>query len=208
MTPDLHRVAAVAAFTSLLSTAAPALAAPPTSEASDTSGSSVWAALVDHRVVFTLKDGQAVRGTVLSVTNDALVCASAIDGLMIVVDAEQIAYVHVEALPGNKALKKPETGKPLIVFGSILTAVGGSLGIASLATSAACLDSEFGGFCAWVSLPLAATGMASLSLGIPFLASGVSKRKKLREARSAAPEMSGFMLPGRNGAVVGFSLRF
>ena len=74
----------------------------------------------------------------------------------------------------------------------------------ALSTSAACQW----GMCIWIAMPLAASGMASLSIGIPFLASGLSKRKNLRRAKANAPEMSGFMLPGRNGAMVGFSLRF
>jgi hypothetical protein len=211
----MRGVGAAAVCISLSSIATPADAAPPTdtvvsgpTEAPPASGPSVWDALVDHAVVFTLKDGLTIRGTVLSVTNDVLVCAREVDGLMVVIDAEQIAFVHVEKLHGKKALKKPETGQPLIVLGSIAVAVGGGLGVAALGLAASCYD-DYGGICGFMTLPLAAAGMAHLSLGIPFLSSGLRKRKNLRAAKAAAvPAVSAFLVPSRTGAMAGVGLRF
>lgn len=210
----LRRTAAAAISAALVALSEPALASPPSDTVESgpitapTTDPSVWRALIDHRVVLTLDDGATVRGTVLGVTGDVLVCSRAEDGQMVLVDAEQIAFVHVDALPGNKRLKRPENGQPLIVLGSILIGVGGGLGVAALATAGTCYVG-YGGVCAFVSMPLAAAGMASLSVGIPFLASGLSKRRRLRAALAAeAPRVSGFLVPGRSGAMAGFGVRF
>jgi hypothetical protein len=220
MRPSLLRRAAAAAISiSLVALPGTALANPPTefgpterpavTEPSPIAiEPSVWEALIDHKVVLTLDDGATVPATVLGVTDDVLVCSRAEDGLMVVIEAEQVAYVHVDALPGNKRLKRPETGQPLIVLGSILTAVGGGLGVATLATAGGCYVAD-GSLCVYVAMPLAAVGMAGLSLGIPFLASGLSKRKRLRAALAAeTPRLSGFLVPGRSGAMAGFGVRF
>ncbi len=209
----LRRVAAAAAFVSLSAIAEPSFAAPPTDvaapiEAPAAPEASVWSALIDHRVVFTLAEGGAVACTVLSVTDQSVVCARHGDGLMVVVDVEQISFVNVVALPGNKPLKKPETGQGLIVFGGIWTAIGSGLIVASLATGTACYDSG-GGFCAWISGPIGAAGMAGMSFGIPLLSSGLRKRKAFRAALAApAPTFSAFVAPGRTGSMAGFGIRF
>jgi hypothetical protein len=206
MTPAWN-LAAAAVCISLLSIAEPAHAAPPT-EAPASDGPSVWDALIDHLVVFTLKDGLTVRATVLSVSNEVLVCRREVDGLMVVIDAEQISSVHVEKLHGKKALKKPETGKPLIVLGSIATVIGGGLGLTALGLSASCYV-DYGGTCLGMTMPLAAAGMAHLSVGIPFLVSGVRKRKNLRAAKAnAVPAVSAFLVPSRTAVMAGVGLRF
>jgi hypothetical protein len=213
----LRRAAAAVAFVPLLSIAEPAFAAPPTSavvsgpsEAPPTTEPSVWEALVEHRVVLSLKDGSSFRGTVLSVTNDVLVCAHENDGLMVVVDATQISSVHVEGLPGNPAPKKLQNGDGLIVLGSIATAIGGALGIATLVVGAACLDGYQGYVCPYVTVPTAVVSVVNLSVGIPLLVTGLRKRKHFREVTqgATAPVVSTFLTPGRTGAMAGFGVRF
>jgi hypothetical protein len=214
---SLRRVAAAAAFVPLFTIAEPAFASPPTaavvsapSQPPPVAGVSVWEALIDHRVLLTLKDGLTFRGTVLSVTNGMIVCARELDGLMVVVDPAQISYVHVEGLPGNPAPKKQQNGQGLIVLGSIATAIGGALGLATLAVGAACMDSYDGYVCPYYTLPLGIASVVHLSVGIPFLASGLRKRNNFREARQSAtaPTVSAFLTPGRGGVMGGVGVRF
>jgi hypothetical protein len=214
---SLRRVAAAAAFVPLLSIAEPAFAAPPTSASvSEPSPApaalpSMWEALVQQRVLITLQNGLTFRGTVLSATDGVLVCARAIDGLMVMVDITQISYVNVEALPGDAPPKQPQTGKGLIILGTIATAVGGALTLATLAVGAACLDSSYGYYegyvCPYYTVPLAVASVVHLSVGIPLLVSGLRKRKAYRAA-TAAPIVSAFVAPGREGAMVGVGVRF
>jgi hypothetical protein len=221
--PALRKIAAVAAFVPLLSIAEPALAAPPLSapvtEPSTPPAAAVdpavWEGLVDRQVLLTMKDGSTFRGTVLSMTNGALVCARSSDSLMMIVDPAQIQLVNVEGLPGHTQPKKPQTGQGLIVMGSIATAIGGALAIATLAVGAACIDSSqsYGGYsyaCPYYTIPLGAVGLANLAVGIPFLATGLSKRKKFRAAAASAgePTVSAFFAPGRNGVMAGVGVRF
>jgi hypothetical protein len=213
---SLRRVAAAAAFVPLLSIAEPAFAAPPTSAVvSEPSPapvvlSTVWEALVEHRVLITLQDGLTFRGTVLSVTNGAMVCARQIDGLMVVVDTAQISYVHVEALPGDPPPKKPPTGQGLIVLGSIFTAIGGALALGTAVIGVGCMDDSYDSYCSWYTLPVGIASVVNLSVGIPFLATGLSKRKQFREYQQGAPApaVSAFVTPGRGGVTAGVGVRF
>lgn len=213
---SLRRAAAAAAFVPLLSIAEPAFAAPP-SGASVSAPSpapavlpSVWEALVEHRVLLTLKDGLTFRGTVLSVTNGVMVCAREIDGLMVVVDTTQISFVNVEALPGDPPPKKPQNGQGLIVLGSIATAIGGALALGTLVIGAECLDDSYETYCSWYTLPVGVASVVNLAVGIPFLAAGLSKRKRFREYQrgGAAPAVSAFVAPGRGGVMAGVGVRF
>jgi hypothetical protein len=217
-TSSLSRVAAAAAFVPLLAVAEPVFAAPPTGAVVSAPSqpaavdASVWKALINHRVAITLKDDTTFRGTVLSVANGMLVCARQVDGLMVVVDSAQISFVHVEAVPGAPAPKPPQTGQGLIVLGSILTSLGGGLAIATAAAGTICLDtasdSPYGyGYGCYYTLPLGVSSLVNLAVGIPFLAAGLSKRKRHRAA-TAASTVSPFVTPGRGGAVAGVGIRF
>lgn len=213
---SLRRAAVAAAFVPLLSIAEPAFAAPPTSASvSEPSRApavlpAVWEALVEHRVLLTLKDGLTFRGTVLSATNGVLVCAREIDGLMVVVDTTQISYVHVEALPGDPPPKKPQNGQGLIVLGSIATAIGGALALGTLVIATGCLDDSYDSYCSWYTLPVGVASVVNLAVGIPFLAAGLSKRKHFREYQrgATAPAVSAFVAPGRGGVMAGVGVRF
>jgi hypothetical protein len=212
---SLRRMVAAAAFVPLLSISAPAFAAPPTgASVSEPSPApavapAVWEALVEHRVLLTLKDGLTFRGTVLSVTNGALVCARQIDGLMVVVDTTQISYVHVEALPGDPAPKKPPNGQGLIVLGSIATSIGGALALGTLVIGSGCLDDSYDSYCSYYTLPVGIASVVNLAVGIPFLASGLHNRKQFRAyQQGAAPAVSAFVSPGRGGVMAGVGVRF
>jgi hypothetical protein len=212
---SLRGVAVAAAFVPLLSIAEPAFAAPPTSvvvvgpSEAPAPEPTAWEGLVQHRVLITTQEGATFRGTVLSVTNGVLVCARDIDGLMVLVDPAQIQSVNVEALPGQPAPKPPANGQGMIIMGSIGTAIGSALLLGTLAVGAACTN--FGAYyydCSWYTLPLGVSTAVSLAVGIPVLAAGLSKRKKSRAREDSAPQMSAFVAPGREGAMVGVGMRF
>ena len=214
----LRRVAAAAAFVPLLSIAEPAFAAPPLSApvmepspAPVVVDASIWEGLIDQLVVIQMKDGSTFRGTVLSVTNGVMVCARASDNLMVVVDPVQIETVNVEGLPGHPQPKKLPKGDGLIVMGSIATAIGGALSIATLVVGAVCIDNNSGyGYtyvCPYVTIPTGVVGVANLAAGIPMLVSGLRKRKAWRAAQEV-PSVSAFVGPTRNGAMAGFGIRF
>jgi hypothetical protein len=212
---SLRRVAAAAAFVPLLSIAEPALAAPPTSAVvsgpseAPTTAPSLWDGLVERSVVLTLADGQTFRGTVLSVSNDMLVCARELDGLMVVVDTTQISAVHVDALPGTPAAKKPPNGQGSIIMGSIATAIGGVMTLGTLVVGATCIDSYDGYLCPYYTVPLGVVSVVSLAVGIPVLATGLVKRKQSRRTGATAAVVSPFVAPGRSGgAMAGVGIRF
>jgi hypothetical protein len=187
--------------------AAPTQASPmPVEGPAEVSAASIWNGLRDHHVLLTLSDGTTFRGTVLSATDDVLVCARASDGLMVLISIGLVSTVHVEGLPAAPKPKAAPNGQALIVFGSIATAIGGALTIAGAAVGASCATGYYEGYiCPYYSLPLGLTGVVNLAVGIPLLVAGVRKRAA---SRAAEPAVSAFVLPGREGVMGGVGLRF
>jgi hypothetical protein len=223
--PVRQAIAVAAAFIPLMLTAEPVLAAPPEASieapiegpvaAAPESNTAtpqqgwIWDGLRDRQVVLSLADGASFRGTVLSATEGVLVCARESDGLVVVVELAQITAVHVEGLPGAPGQPRPQNGQGSIVFGSIATAVGGALAVATVAMASSCASSSYYGYaylCPYYTVPLGVVGVVNLAVGIPLLATGLRKRAALRE--KTAPEMSAFVLPGRTGVMGGVGIRF
>ncbi|MFV8752169.1 hypothetical protein ACNOYE_16600 [Nannocystaceae bacterium ST9] len=215
---NLGRAAALAtAFVPLLLAGEPALASPPLgapvsqpSPPPETTPLVVWDALTDHRVVLTMTDGLVLRVTVLRLSEGVVVCARELDGLVVLVDPAKVASVRVEELPGAPA-PKPQTGQGMIVFGTIATTIGGALGLATLVVGAVCIDAYDGYPCPYATLPLGVASVVNLAVGIPFLVTGLRKRKQYRAKmqEAGAPVVSPFLTPSRGGGLMGgFGVRF
>jgi hypothetical protein len=95
-------------------------------------------------------------------------------------------------------------------MGSIATAIGGVLTVAAAGVAGSCASDDYYGYtyiCPYITLPLGIVGVANLAAGIPMLTAGLRKRAAAREA-AEAPAITGFVAPGRHGAMAGFGLRF
>lgn len=233
--PIRRAMAVAAACVPLMLTTQPVFAAPPTQDAAplpnsenatittettptvvpaptvvqepaDSHPDAIWSALRDRHVVLTLADGSSFRGTVLSVTDGVLVCARQEDGLMLLINAAQVTAVHVEGLPAAAKPPRPQNGQGLIVMGSIATAIGGALAIATVAVAGSCMSGYYNYICPYYTLPLGVVGAVNLAVGIPLLATGLRKRAAARDAEG--PAVSAFVAPGRNGVMGGVGLRF
>ncbi|HVH99771.1 MAG TPA: hypothetical protein VM869_13710 [Enhygromyxa sp.] len=170
----------------------------------------IWDGLRDRNVVLSLADGSSFRGTVLSASEGVLVCAREADGLVVTINAAEVTSVHVEGLPEPSAKPKPQNGQGLIVFGSIATAIGGALAVATVAVAGSCATEDYYGntyICPYYTIPIGVVSVVNLAVGIPLLATGLRKRAAAREAEQ--PAVSAFVAPGRNGGVMsGVGLRF
>lgn len=176
-------------------------------------GTNVWNGLLGKRVQLSMKNGQALDGTVVAQSSSDLAIARSSDGTVVSVPKSEVGGVRLKLSAGLEAgsdvpvhERPTEDGYKLYGGGAAMIGIGSAAALAGTVMLGIYISYLF------ISLPLLIPGLAMIGGGASMMASAGKKRKSVRRAWGLPETSSLQMLPtvgaSRNGGQVGMILRF